>query len=141
MRRSSLRLSPSSMMSAQLKNSGFAPTIARSLTVPQTAILPMSPPLKNRGVTTKLSVLKASSPLELAEFKVELTAALSKPDLASKFKSSKFKFSIALSLFARKISLSNAAKIVSLMSLFISSPPPPWLKSIVSFKFFLFTRF
>ena len=96
----------------------------------------MSPPLKNSGVTTKLSVLKASSPLELAEFKAELSAARSKPAPASKFK-----FSIALSLFARKISLSNAAKIVSLMSLFISSPPPPWLKSIVSFKFFLFTRF
>jgi len=70
-------------------------------------------------------------PKPAAEFKAELGSARSKPAPASKF-------SIALSLLARKISLSNAAKIVSLMSLFISSPPPPWLKSIVSFKFFLF---
>lgn len=36
--------------------------MARSLTVPWTASEPMSPPGKNRGVTTKLSVLSTTSP-------------------------------------------------------------------------------
>ena len=37
-----------------------APAIARSFTVPKTASLPISPPGNSSGVTTKLSVVKAS---------------------------------------------------------------------------------
>ena len=39
---------------------GRAPPTARSLTVPHTASLPISPPGKMSGSTTKLSVVKAS---------------------------------------------------------------------------------
>ena len=49
---------PSSMMKAADSQSGRAPPTARSFTVPQTAILPMSPPGNSSGVTTKLSVVK-----------------------------------------------------------------------------------
>jgi len=38
---------------------GRAPAMAKSLTVPKTASLPMSPPGKNSGVTVKLSVVIA----------------------------------------------------------------------------------
>ena len=47
-------------MKPALKYSGLAPAIARSLTVPQTASVPISPPGKKSGLTTKLSVVKAS---------------------------------------------------------------------------------
>lgn len=43
---------PSSAISAQLRKSGLAPTIARSFTVPETARVPMSPPGKKSGFTT-----------------------------------------------------------------------------------------
>ena len=49
------------MISAQLRYFGMPPHIAMSLTVPQTASLPMSPPGKKIGSTTKLSVEKTSS--------------------------------------------------------------------------------
>jgi hypothetical protein len=39
---------------------GWAPDMAKSLTVPLTAGLPMSPPGKKIGVTTKESVVKAN---------------------------------------------------------------------------------
>ena len=90
---------PSSMIKAQLRYKGFAPIIAMSFILPQAAILPMSPPAKNIGFTTKLSVVKTSF-LEL--------------------KSSK-----APSLLWRKISLSKHLKITSFISAFISAPPPP----------------
>ncbi len=48
------------MMKATLRNSGWAPPIARSLIVPCTARVPMSPPGKNSGLTTNESVVKAS---------------------------------------------------------------------------------
>ena len=51
---------PSSMMNAAVRNSGRAPLIARSFTVPLTASRPMSPPGKNNGVTTKESVVSAT---------------------------------------------------------------------------------
>src|SRR3989338_4565124 len=51
---------PSSRMKAALKQSGRAPPMARSFTVPWTASEPMSPPGKNSGWTTKESVVKAS---------------------------------------------------------------------------------
>ena len=51
---------PSSMMKPALKYSGRAPHMARSLTVPFTASVPMSPPGKNRGRMTYESVLNAS---------------------------------------------------------------------------------
>ena len=47
-------------MNAAERNSGLAPPTARSLTVPCTARLPMSPPGKNGGRTTKESVVNAS---------------------------------------------------------------------------------
>ena len=50
------------MMKAQLRYLGSAPHIARSFTVPQTLSLPISPPGKKMGSTTKLSVEKAISP-------------------------------------------------------------------------------
>ena len=43
---------PSSRMKPALRYSGRAPHIARSLTVPFTASVPMSPPGKNSGRTT-----------------------------------------------------------------------------------------
>ena len=49
-------------MNPTLKKRGLAPHIARSLTVPHTAIFPMSPPGKNTGFTTKESVVKAIRP-------------------------------------------------------------------------------
>ena len=54
---------PSSMMKPALRNSGRAPPIARSFTVPCTASEPMSPPGKNSGCTTKESVVNASRAL------------------------------------------------------------------------------
>src|SRR6266850_2829717 len=53
---------PSSRMKAALRYRGRAPAIARSLTVPLTASIPMSPPGKKSGVTTCASVVKASRP-------------------------------------------------------------------------------
>ena len=57
---------PSSMMRARLRYFGSAPHMARSFTVPQTQSLPISPPGKNSGSTTKLSVEKASCPSSIA---------------------------------------------------------------------------
>src|ERR1700692_2414494 len=50
---------PSSMMNAAVRNSGRAPLIARSFTMPLNASRPMSPPGKNNVVTTKKSVVSA----------------------------------------------------------------------------------
>jgi hypothetical protein len=46
-------------MKTKLRYRGCAPLIAKSFTVPLTASLPMSPPEKKMGVTTKESVVKA----------------------------------------------------------------------------------
>ena len=43
---------PSSMMNPAVSDSGSAPMTATSLTVPCTANWPISPPGKNKGVTT-----------------------------------------------------------------------------------------
>ena len=48
----SLTRSPSSRIKPSVRYSGVAPCMARSLTVPQTARRPMSPPGKNSGRTT-----------------------------------------------------------------------------------------
>ena len=48
------------MMNAALRNSGVAPPIAKSFTVPWTASEPISPPGKNSGFTTNESVVMAS---------------------------------------------------------------------------------
>ena len=55
-RRNSSIGKPSSMMKAAVSASGAAPLMATSLMVPCTASLPMSPPGKKSGVTTKESV-------------------------------------------------------------------------------------
>src|SRR4051794_1136282 len=51
---------PSSRISASDSASGFAPAIARSLTVPLTASSPIEPPGKRSGLTTNESVVSAS---------------------------------------------------------------------------------
>ncbi len=43
---------PSSMINPQLSQRGTAPPTARSLTVPHTASVPMSPPANESGETT-----------------------------------------------------------------------------------------
>ena len=53
---------PSSMISESVSASGRAPAIARSLTVPLTASSPIEPPGKRSGLTTKESVVNATSP-------------------------------------------------------------------------------
>ncbi len=58
----SARGRPSSRMKEALSASGRAPAVARSFTVPQTASLPISPPGKKIGSTTKASVVNANSP-------------------------------------------------------------------------------
>ena len=62
MARRSPRGKPSSRISEKLRYFGSPPAMHRSLTVPQTASLPMSPPGKHQGVTTKLSVEKTGGP-------------------------------------------------------------------------------
>jgi hypothetical protein len=59
-RRNSAISVPSSMMNAADSQRGRAPPTARSLTVPHTASVPISPPGNSSGVTTKLSVVSAS---------------------------------------------------------------------------------
>ena len=59
--RSSSAERPSSSTIDRLSASGRAPAIARSLTVPLTASSPIEPPGKRIGLTTKLSVVNASS--------------------------------------------------------------------------------
>ena len=53
---------PSSKIKPQLRYCGTAPFIARSLTVPHTANLPILPPGKKVGCTTYESVVKAIRP-------------------------------------------------------------------------------
>ena len=60
-RAASSAASPSSRTSESVSASGRAPAIARSLTVPLTASSPIEPPGKRSGLTTKLSVVIASS--------------------------------------------------------------------------------
>ncbi len=60
-------LSPSSRIKPALRYSGLAPHMARSLIVPFTARLPMSPPGKNSGRTTYESVVKARVPFSTAQ--------------------------------------------------------------------------
>ena len=67
---------PSSRMKAADKNSGVAPPTARSLTVPCTASLPMSPPGKKSGRTTNESVVNAMRwPLAPLQLPSNLTVA------------------------------------------------------------------
>ena len=56
---------PSSIITEQVRYFGFAPIIAKSLQVPQMASFPIFAPLKKRGLTVKLSVLKASFPFSI----------------------------------------------------------------------------
>ena len=69
---------PSSMTSASERYFGSAPHMARSFTVPQTASLPMFPPGNSSGVTTKLSVEKASPPSSSAPSPRALSASFPK---------------------------------------------------------------
>ena len=50
-------LNPSSAIIPQDKYLGIAPETARSFTVPHTESFPMSPPGKNKGLTTNESVV------------------------------------------------------------------------------------
>ena len=60
---SSSRISkPSSIITEQVRYFGFAPIIAKSLQVPQTASFPIFAPLKKSGETVNESVLKANVP-------------------------------------------------------------------------------
>ena len=86
---------------------GRAAAVSRSFTVPATANRPMSPPGKNRGSTTKESVVKAS------RWEPNRTVALSSPTRSG----SPYR--------ARKTSSMRAA---------ISRPPAPWLKRIRDMK-------
>ena len=92
---------PSSRMKEADNTRGRAAAVSRSFTVPATANRPMSPPGKNRGSTTKESVVKAS------RWEPSTTVALSSPTrLGSPYR-------------ARKTSSMSAA---------ISRPPGPVLK-------------
>ena len=53
--------SPSSRMTELPSPTGLAPITEMSLTVPETAILPMSPPGKNRGLTVWPSMVNTMS--------------------------------------------------------------------------------
>ena len=53
-------LNPSSTIMPQDRYLGIAPETARSFTVPHTESFPMSPPGKNKGLTTNESVVYAS---------------------------------------------------------------------------------
>ena len=66
-------------MKEQLKNFGTPPHMAMSFTVPQTESLPMSPPGKKMGSTTKLSVENTSfsAPSSTAPSPSSLKAGLS----------------------------------------------------------------
>ena len=89
---------PSSRMKEADSTRGRAAAVSRSFTVPATANRPMSPPGKNRGSTTKESVVKAS------RWEPKRTVALSSPTrLGSPYR-------------ARKTSSMRAA---------ISRPPAP----------------
>src|SRR5579885_445869 len=90
---------PSSRMNAAERQTGRAPLIARSFTVPFTASSPMSPPGKNSGVTTNASVVKAIRPPS-----IEITA-----------------WSSSL----RSQGLSKAGRKISRISCALSFPPLP----------------
>ncbi len=92
--------SPSSMMKAADSQSGLAPLIAKSLTVPFTASSPMFPPGKNSGVTTNESVVKAT--------RAEPTS------------------NTAWSSIFRKRGLSKAGRNRSWINCALSLPPLPW---------------
>ena len=91
---------PSSRMNAAERKRGSAPPTARSLTVPQTARRPMSPPGKKMGRTTNESVVKASrsAPMSMA----------------------------AWSSRARSVGLAKAGRKTCLRSDSESLPPLPW---------------
>src|SRR3989338_967661 len=97
---------PSSIMKERLSISGLAPHIARSFTVPCTDRLPMSPPGKNMGFTTKESVVNAS--LELPSSKT-----------APSWSSSRYLF---LSAGTNSL-LTNSAE---------GMPPLPWARVILT---------
>ena len=98
--------SPSSSTKAAARNAVVAPAMARSLIVPQTASLPMSPPGKNRGLTTKESVVRATRSAPM------VTTALSCGAGASADEKARRKTDATRSCADR--------------------PPPPWASWIVS---------
>src|SRR3954452_2606559 len=71
--------SPSSRMRLTVSATGRAPAIARSLTVPLTASSPIDPPGKRRGLTTKASVVIATSPIIAASSSAIANAGCSSP--------------------------------------------------------------
>ena len=107
---------PSWMINPQVRYLGVAPLMRRSLTVPHTHSLPISPPGNSIGVTTKLSVVMAILPLPS-------TTALS---------------SISVSTL-----LSKALTNISSISSEVAAPPLPCaIVIIISKAFFLiFARF
>src|SRR4051812_39975209 len=71
---------PSSRIRLSVSASGFAPPIARSLTVPLTASSPIDPPGNRSGLTTKASVVSASSPTAAASSSLSIpNAGASRP--------------------------------------------------------------
>ena len=92
---------PSSRMKPALSQSGRAPHMQRSLTVPLTAILPMSLPGKNSGLTTCESVVNASRP---------------PPGRRSR----------APSCWASSAGFAKAGRNTRSISSCVSRPPPPW---------------
>ncbi len=94
---------PSSSTNPAARYSGRAPDMATSFTVPCTDRLPMSPPGKNSGETTWLSVAITMRPASTAKR--------------------------AWSLCWRSHSLSKARRNSSSMSCAIARPPAPWVMS------------
>ncbi len=97
--------SPSSKMKLRERYWGMAPHIARSFTVPLTASSPMDPPGKKMGETTKLSVVKAVRPLSSR---------------------------MAPSWRRSSSSLLSRSKTPLSSSWFVSLPPLPWARVMVS---------
>ncbi len=85
---------------------GVEPLTHKSFTVPQILSFPISPPLKNRGSTTKLSVVTAIFPL-----------------IISNIAESPCSFNISLLKYLRNTFFIN---------LYVSSPPLPWANVITS---------
>ncbi len=96
---------PSSTMNESESQSGRAPDTARSFTVPHTARRPMSPPGKNRGLTTNESVVKAMRPASIGSVTLSWSGPFAPPSFPT----------------------------IRSTSSFIRIPPPPCARRIRSF--------
>ena len=109
MRCRSASAKPSSRMNPAESHSGRAPAMATSLTVPCTDRQPMSPPGKNSGETTWLSVAITSWPPSASSGGVVSTAWSSR---------------------AASAGLSKALRKICSISCTMERPPLPWLMSM-----------